>query len=129
MTMADCPNDLRYTDDHEYVRLDGDIATIGITEYAVNQLGDIVFVELPRVGTEVSQGKELGTIESVKAVAEFYAPIGGTVMECNTTLEESPELISDDPYGEGWFVKIRVNNSIELEKILSAEEYQNYLRE
>lgn len=127
--MADCPNDLRYTDDHEYVRLDGDIATIGITEYAVNQLGDIVFVELPRVGTEVSQGKELGTIESVKAVAEFYAPIGGTVMECNTTLEESPELISDDPYGEGWFVKIRVNNSIELEKILSAEEYQNYLRE
>lgn len=125
--MADYPDDLRYTDDHEYVRLEGEIATIGITEYAVNQLGDIVFVELPRVGTEVSQGKELGTIESVKAVAELYAPIGGTVIECNTTLEDSPELISDDPYGEGWLAKIRVNNSIELENTLSVEQYQNYV--
>lgn len=125
--MADCPNDLRYTDDHEYVRLEGEIATIGITEYAVNQLGDIVFVELPRVGTEVSQGDELGTIESVKAVAEFYTPIGGTVMECNTTLEESPELICDDPFGEGWIVKIRVNNPLELENTLSVEQYQNYI--
>ncbi|WP_222425193.1 MULTISPECIES: glycine cleavage system protein GcvH [Planktothrix] len=129
MTMANYPDDLRYTDDHEYVRLEGEIATIGITSFAVNQLGDIVFVELPRVGTEVSQGEELGTIESVKAVAEFYTPIGGTVIESNTTLEDSPELISDDPYGEGWLVKIRVNNSIELENTLSADEYQNYLRE
>ncbi|CAD5978265.1 Glycine cleavage system H protein [Planktothrix tepida] len=127
--MANYPDDLRYTDDHEYVRLEGEIATIGITSFAVNQLGDIVFVELPRVGTEVSQGEELGTIESVKAVAEFYTPIGGTVIESNTTLEDSPELISDDPYGEGWLVKIRVNNSIELENTLSADEYQNYLRE
>lgn len=125
--MADYPDDLRYTDDHEYVRLEGEIATIGITEYAANQLGDIVFVELPGVGTEVSQGKELGTIESVKAVAEFYAPIAGTVIECNITLEDSPELISDDPYGEGWLAKIRVNNAQELENIMSAEQYLNLI--
>ncbi len=122
--MADYPEDLRYLDSHEYVRLDGEIATIGITSFAVRELGDIVFVELPSVGTQVSKGDACGTIESVKAVAELYAPISATVIECNTTLEDSPEIICDDPYGEGWLIKVKVDNLSDLDDTLSVEQYQ-----
>ncbi|SKB16068.1 Glycine cleavage system H protein [Planktothrix sp. PCC 11201] len=122
------PNDLRYSDSHEYIRLDGEIATIGITIFAVQQLGEIVFVELPNQDTWFEKGAEYGTLESVKAVAEFYAPISGKVIECNTTLEDSPEIICDDPYGEGWLIKVQVDNLSDLDDALSAEQYQDLVQ-
>ena len=122
--MADYPDDLRYTNSHEYVRLDGEIATIGITEFAVSQLGDIVFVELPNVEDEIEKGEKFGTVESVKAVEELISPIGGIVIECNTTLEDSPEILSDDPYGDGWLIKVKITDSSDLDDSLSAEQYQ-----
>ena len=122
--MTSYPEDLRYLDSHEYVRLDGEIATIGITEFAVSQLGDIVFVELPNVEDEIEKGEKFGTVESVKAVEELISPIGGTVIECNTTLEDSPEILSDDPYGDGWLIKVKITDSSDLDDSLSAEQYQ-----
>jgi glycine cleavage system H protein len=122
--MTSYPEDLRYLDSHEYVRLDGEIATIGITSFAVRELGEIVFVELPNQDDRFEKGDEVGTIESVKAVAEFYTPISGTVIECNTTLEDSPEIICDDPYGEGWLIKVQVDNLSDLDHTLSPEQYQ-----
>ena len=119
------PEDIRYLDTHEYVRLDGEIATIGISAFALEQLGDIVLLELPEVGDAVEVGKTFGTIESVKAVEELYPPISGTVIERNDTVIDSPELIADDPYGEGWLLKIRVDNpDDELLETLSAGEYR-----
>ncbi|MCP2732220.1 glycine cleavage system protein GcvH [Limnofasciculus baicalensis] len=120
----ECPDDLKYLDTHEYVRLDGEIATIGISGFAVDQLGDLVFVELPEIGDALIKGETFGTIESVKAVEEMYAPISGTVIERNDTTIESPELVADDPYGEGWLVKVRINNPDELIDALSADEYR-----
>ena len=117
------PEDLRYLDSHEYVRLDGDIATIGITAYAITQLGDVVFLELPEANTDVTKGERFGTIESVKAVEELYSPITGIVIERNQNLIDDPEIVGDDPYGEGWFLKVRLNNPDELEDTLSADEY------
>ncbi|MCB8761054.1 glycine cleavage system protein GcvH [Planktothrix agardhii] len=122
--MADYPDDLRYTNEHEYVKLEDNIATIGITSFAVRELGEIVFVELPNQDDRFEKGDEVGTIESVKAVAEFYTPISGTVIECNTTLEDSPEIICDDPYGEGWLIKVQVDNLSDLDHTLSPEQYQ-----
>jgi glycine cleavage system H protein len=122
--MADFPEDLRYLDSHEYVRLDGEIATIGITSFAVRELGEIVFVELPNQDTCLEKGDEVGTIESVKAVAEFYTPISGKVIECNTAVVDDPEIICDDPYGEGWLIKVQVNNLSDLDDTLSADQYQ-----
>ncbi|VXD16236.1 Glycine cleavage system H protein [Planktothrix serta PCC 8927] len=122
--MSYYPEDLRYLDSHEYVRLDGEIATIGITEFAVQQLGEIVFVELPNQDARFEKGDEVGTIESVKAVAQVYTPISGTVIECNTTREDSPEIISEDPYGEGWLIKVQVDNLSDLDDTLSADQYQ-----
>ncbi|MCA1994537.1 MAG: glycine cleavage system protein GcvH [Coleofasciculus sp. S288] len=118
------PSDLKYMDTHEYVRLDGEIATIGISAYAIDQLGDIVFVELPELGDALTKGETLGNIESVKAVEDLYAPISGTVVERNDAMIESPELISEDPYGEGWLLKVRVNDPDELEDAMSADEYR-----
>lgn len=118
------PQDLRYSDSHEYVRLDGEIATIGITEFAVNELGQVVFVELPEIGDLATKGDELGTIESVKAVGTLYAPITGTVVELNEAIIDDPEAISDDPYGEGWLLKLRVNDPDEVEDALTADEYR-----
>ncbi|CAD5943659.1 glycine cleavage system protein GcvH [Planktothrix agardhii 1029] len=122
--MTSYPEDLRYLDSHEYVRLDGEIATIGITEFAVSQLGDIVFVELPNVEDEIEKREKFGTVESVKAVEELISPIGGIVIECNTTLEDSPEILSDDPYGDGWLIKVKITDSSDLDDSLSAEQYQ-----
>lgn len=117
------PQDFRYLDTHEYVRLDGEIATIGITEFAVDQLGDVVFLELPEVGDAIAKGDTFGTIESVKAVEDLNAPITGTVIERNDALIESPEDIAEDPYGEGWLLKVRVNDPSEIEDALTADEY------
>ncbi len=117
------PEDLRYLDSHEYVRLDGEIATIGISAFAVDQLGDVVFLELPEVNDTVTRNETFGSIESVKAVEELNSPVTGTVIERNDTLIESPEEIADDPYGEGWLLKVRVNDPGEIDDALTAKEY------
>lgn len=120
------PEDLRYLDSHEYVRKIGEIATIGISAFAIEQLGDIVFLELPEVGDSIQVGEKFGTIESVKAVEELYPPISGIVIERNDPLIDTPELIAEDPYGEGWLLKVRVDNpDDELLDTLSASEYAN----
>jgi glycine cleavage system H protein len=124
MSSFEYPQDLKYLDTHEYVRLDGEIATIGITEFAVDQLGDVVFLELPDIGDAITKGDTFGSIESVKAVEELNAPITGTVIERNETLVESPEAVADDPYGQGWFIKVRVNDPDEVNDALTADEYR-----
>ncbi|MDY7020834.1 MAG: glycine cleavage system protein GcvH [Cyanobacteriota bacterium] len=118
------PEDLKYTETHEYVRLDGEIATIGVSGFAVDQLGDIVFLELPDVNDAVEKGESFGTIESVKAVEDLKAPLSGTVIERNDAVVESPEQLADDPYGEGWLVKVRIDDVDEMDDAMSADEYQ-----
>lgn len=122
--MSVYPEDLRYLDSHEYVRLDGEIATIGITEFAVKELGDIVFVELPEIGDALEKSDSFGSIESVKAVESLKSPVTGTVVERNDELNDSPELVSDDPYGEGWLLKVRVDNPDEIEDAMTADDYR-----
>jgi len=122
--MTQYPDDLKYLDSHEYIRLEGDLATIGISGFAVNQLGEIVFLELPEVGATLVKGEDFGTVESVKAVETLYAPVTGTVVERNDQIVESPEDLSDDPYGAGWLLKVRVDNPSELDDALSAEKYR-----
>jgi len=123
----DYPDDLKYTNEHEYVRLEGEIATIGITAFAVNELGEIVFLELPEVDQEVTKGDSFGSVESVKAVSEVYSPVTGTVVECNKLVDDSPEIVNDDPYGEGWLVKVRINDASELDDTFSADEYRSFV--
>ncbi len=120
----DYPDDLRYSDSHEYARLDGEIVTIGITEFAIDQLGDIVFLELPDVGHEVEKGETFGTVESVKAVEDLKAPVTGTVIERNEALIETPEQLAEDPYGASWMLKVRIEDITELADAMSADEYQ-----
>jgi len=118
------PSDLKYLDSHEYVRLEGEIATIGISAFAIDQLGDIVFLELPEVGDVVTKGESFGTVESVKAVEDLYPAISGTVIERNEDIIEAPEQVAEDPYGEGWLLKLRVNDLSEVDDALSADEYR-----
>jgi glycine cleavage system H protein len=118
------PDDLKYLDSHEYIRLEGDLATIGITAFATNQLGDIVFVELPEVGATLEKGEPFGSVESVKAVEDLKAPVTGTVVERNEKIVESPEDLSEDPYGAGWLLKVRVDNPREVDDALSAQAYR-----
>lgn len=118
------PDDLRYLDSHEYARLDGEIATIGITAFAVDQLGDIVFLELPEVGDALEKGENFGTVESVKAVEDLKAPVSGTVVERNDALLDTPEQLSEDPYGEAWMLKVRVDDPSELDDALTSDEYR-----
>ncbi|MDJ0734738.1 MAG: glycine cleavage system protein GcvH [Nostocaceae cyanobacterium] len=125
----DYPEELRYLDTHEYVRLEGEIATIGISAFAVDQLGDIVFLELPEVGDAVTREETLGSIESVKAVEDLKSPVTGTVIECNDAMIESPEQIADDPYGEGWLIKVRVDDPSQIEEAMTAQEYSAQLEE
>ena len=120
------PEELQYTRSHEWVRTEGDTATIGITDHAQDELGDIVFVELPETGATFDAGNSFGTVESVKAVSDLYAPVGGEVVEVNEALSESPEKINEDPYGEGWIVKIQVSGEADL---LSASDYEQFLEE
>jgi glycine cleavage system H protein len=117
------PTDLRYTKDHEWVRVEGDAATVGITEYATSQLGDIVFVELPAAGRSLAQGATFGVVESVKAVSDLFAPISGVVTEGNEALAGEPELVNSDPYGAGWMVRLRVADIAELDELLDPVAY------
>lgn len=118
----------RYTKDHEYVRVDGDVGTVGISDYAQGQLGDVVFVELPAVGKAVTKGGEAAVVESVKAASEVYAPVSGEVVEVNGELEAAPGTVNEDPAGKGWFVKIKLADASELEGLMSEAEYQNYVK-
>ena len=120
------PEELQYTRSHEWVRTEGDTATIGITDHAQDELGDIVFVELPEVGATFDAGDSFGTVESVKAVSDLYAPVGGEVVEVNEALNDSPEKINEDPYGDGWIIKLRVSDEGDL---LSASDYEQLLEE
>jgi glycine cleavage system H protein len=115
---------LKYTKEHEWVKLEGDVATMGITDYAQKELGDVVFVELPEVGKEVEQMKPFGTIEAVKAVSDIFSPLSGKVTEVNSQLQSQSNLINSDPYGEGWIIKIKITNPKELDALLSPEEYR-----
>ena len=121
------PSELKYTKEHEWVRLDGDVGTVGITDYAQDQLGDIVFVELPATGTAVTQMQKFGEIESVKAVSELYSPVTGEVVEANGALASSPESVNDDPYGDGWMLRIRLSDPGEIDKLLSAQDYDDFI--
>ena len=122
----DYPSDLKYLDTHEYVRLnDDDVATIGITAFAVDQLGDIVFLELPEVDDTVEKGESFGNVESVKAVEQLNSPVTGTVIERNDALVESPEQLADDPYGDAWLIKVKVDNVEDLDDALSSDEYRD----
>jgi glycine cleavage system H protein len=121
------PTNLLYTKEHEWVRVEGEEATIGITEYAQGELGDIVFVELPEASSATVQMQSFGTIEAVKTVSELFAPLSGTVIEVNTKLTDRAELINQDPYGEGWIIKIKLANKDEVKNLLRAEEYQKLI--
>jgi glycine cleavage system H protein len=120
------PGDLQYTKTHEWMRREGDTATVGITDHAQDELGDVVYVELPEQGASFGAGDAFGTIESVKAVSDLYAPVGGEIVEVNSSLEDAPEKVNEDPYGEGWIIKLRVSGEGNL---LSAEEYEKVLEE
>jgi glycine cleavage system H protein len=120
------PEDLRYTESHEWVRMEGDTATIGITDYAQDELGDVVFIELPEEGDAFGAGESFGTVESVKAVSDLYTPVSGEVVEVNSALEDAPENINEDPYGEGWIVRLRTTDEADL---LSPEEYEKVVEE
>lgn len=121
------PEDSRYAKSHEYVHVEGGVGTIGITDYAQKELGDVVFVELPQVGSELEAGDELGSIESVKAVSELFSPVSGQVVEINEALAEKPELVNTDPYGDGWMIKIRLSDATEVDELMNAEEYEEYV--
>jgi glycine cleavage system H protein len=121
------PESLSYTKSHEWVRTEGDTATIGITEHAQDELGDIVFVELPEVGATLDAGDSFGTVESVKAVSDLYVPVGGEVVEVNEALNDSPEKINEDPYGDGWIVKLRTSG--DASGLLSASDYEKFIEE
>ena len=121
--MANIPDDLRYTEEHEYVRKSGDIVEVGITDYAQGELGDVVYVELPPVGTKLGNHDVFGTIEAVKAVSELFSPLAGEVVEINTRLDQEPALVNSDPYGAGWMIKIRPDDSSAVDSLMDAAAY------
>lgn len=123
------PEDLKYSKQHEWVLIEGNVATIGITDFAQDQLGDIVFVELPAVTDKVSKEDAFGVVESVKAVSDIFAPISGVVTEINDDLPDNPEIINEDPYGDGWLIKIEMNDPDEIEELMTAAEYEEYVAE
>src|SRR5690242_12817326 len=118
------PSDYRYTKEHEWVRVEGDSATIGITDYAQHELGDVVFVELPKIGAKLNAGESFGTVESVKAVSDIYAPISGEVTEVNSALADAPETVNKDPHGKAWLIKLKVANSAEVGKLMNGAAYE-----
>ena len=121
------PDNFRYTKEHEWVLVEGDTGKVGITDHAQEELGDIVYVDLPKIGTRVQQGKTLGSVESVKAVSDVYSPVSGEVVEVNAALADAPEKLNEDPHGEAWLVKIRLSAPAEVEQLLTAEDYQKYV--
>ena len=118
------PEELKYTKDHEWIKIDGDTATIGITDYAQGELGDIVYVEVETEGEELDQNEVFGTIEAVKTVSDLFLPVAGEVLELNEELEDAPENVNEDPYGKGWIIKLKISDSSQLEELLSAEDYK-----
>lgn len=121
------PSDYRYTQEHEWVRLEGNLATVGITDYAQHELGDVVYVDLPKVGAKLNAGESFGTVESVKAVSDIYAPVSGEVAEVNSGLSETPETINKDPHGKAWLIKLKLANSSEVSKLMGAAAYEAFL--
>jgi len=122
------PENLKYTKEHEWVLLDGDVAKVGITDFAQRELGDIVYVEVDTEGEELDQDEVFGTIEAVKTVSDLFVPVAGEVIEFNEALEDEPELINKDPYGEGWIIKLKVKNLSDVDALLNAEDYQKYIK-
>jgi glycine cleavage system H protein len=126
--MANVPEDLHYSKDHEWVRVDGGNAIIGITDYAQNSLGDVVYVELPKAGENFSANESFGSVESVKAVSEMFIPVSGSVVEANEVLSDEPEKVNADPYGEGWMISVRMSNPGEVDRLLTAAEYEDFTK-
>lgn len=124
-----CPNDLKYTTEHEWVRVEGNKITVGVTDYAQDQLGDIVFVELPEEGEDLKKGDTFGVVESTKSVSDLFVPVTGKVVESNDPLLDSPEIINEDPYGEGWMIKMEISDPAELEDLLDAPAYEKHVKE
>ena len=123
------PDDRLYTKEHEWLKLDGDVGTVGITDHAQHALGDVVYVELPKAGDKLTAGQTFGTVESVKAVSELFTPASGEVTEINSGLGDAPETINKDPYGAGWMIRIRVSNKSETSKLMSASQYDDYTKD
>lgn len=125
----DFPDELKYTEEHEWVLVEEDVATIGITDFAQEQLGDVVFVELPEVGDELEMGKTFGVVESVKAVSDIYAPVTGEVVEVNDELPDEPEILNSSPYDDGWMIKIKLTDPSELDELMDAAAYQEFIEQ
>lgn len=121
------PDDFYYTKNHEWIQVKGDKATVGITDFAQKQLGDVVYVELPKAGKKLEFHQSMGVIESVKAVSDVYSPVSGEVIEVNKGLDDSPELVNQDPHGKGWFIRLKIKDETELEKLMTASEYEGFI--
>lgn len=127
--MSDIPSDLKYAKSHEWCRIEGKIATVGISDYAQSELGDVVYAELVEAGTELARGASIGSLESVKSVSDIYAPVGGKIIEINPALEDTPEVINSDPYDDGWILKIEISDPSELESLMDAAKYRESIGE
>ena len=121
------PEELRYTEEHEWVKLDGNVATVGITDFAQSELGDIVYLEIDTLDSEIDSNDVFGTVEAVKTVSDLFMPVNGKVIEVNSSLEDNPEVVNDDPYGDGWIIKIEVSNPSDIDALMSSEEYKNLI--
>jgi len=126
--MANIPDDLQYTKDHEWVRVEGDVAVVGITDYAQDSLGDVVYVELPKPGDDVTANDPFGSVESVKAVSEMFSPVSGTVAAVNEALADESDKVNKDPYGEGWMIRVKLSNPGEVDSLLTAAEYEDFTK-
>ncbi len=125
----DVPEGLKYTREHEWIKMEGNTGRVGITHYAQDQLGDVVFVELPKKGRQLRQMESFGVVESVKAVSDLYCPVGGEIVEVNSELERKPEMVNADPYGVGWMIEVKITQAKDLDNLLSASEYSTYLKQ
>ena len=121
------PEELRYTEEHEWVKLDGNVATVGITDFAQSELGDIVYLEIDTLDDEINSNDVFGTVEAVKTVSDLFMPVNGKVIKVNSSLEDNPEVVNDDPYGDGWIIKIEVSNPSDIDALMSSEEYKNLI--
>lgn len=126
--MANVPEDLHYSKDHEWIRVEGDVGTIGITDHAQNSLGDVVYVELPKVGESFAAHEPFGSVESVKAVSEIFTPVSGEIVEVNESLQDESEKVNTDPYGDGWMIRVRMSNPGEVDSLLNAAEYEDFTK-
>jgi len=126
--MANIPDDLHYSKDHEWVRVDGNVAIVGITDYAQDSLGDVVYVELPKVGDDFAANESFGSVESVKAVSEVFSPVSGEIVGINEALADTPEKVNQDPYGDGWMIRVQMSNAGEVDSMLTAAEYEDFTK-